>query len=954
MAQKLLFHKYLLKIHIALIICIALCSAKLMAQSVLLPGDIVIVSANSDSQSIDFIPLIDIEEGTEIYFSAGVWDDTTQTLHGEELSVEFLKSIDAGSSIHVNEVESELFKVTGSLGTQGDTRRLFAFQKMETYYRHIFALGWGKGKIWNVTSSDSASSDVPRALKEDELFLTLGTAKNYQYYIRNGASGTRDLLQKFVTDEANWRSSESSFPYFGTSFNLLSPPVILFERSLSTVSEQDSVAVLNVAIYEHDGSRLTVDVVFDSLQSIIDKEDINGYRSTKLNFTGLIGNALYEVHVPIIDDKNYEGRETGIFRLENLTKGNFGDFLAHSLVINDDEKPDVTISVVANNQVQPDVIEIRNEEDGVVSLTGWELVSNNMSFGFPRQLVLYPGETLKIVDQNKNEGSDSSDNVIYTNSESLLLSEEGGNLKLVDYKGEVINEKAYEKPLITENEKPTTSRESVASSSRNQAVKEISVMGQQGSAFVTLSKNMNPGWKVMNANDDILQAFPETEWIIWNEETSSFESFEESDHTTSSKSVIFGHFDANKAEKLSTWVQNENSAEKAISENNKRMHWKVSATDKNENGQIDQLEGLNLLLNDLNSSLSVKKVMHTLQTEYPEIEFSPTLYSINQKVAGELDFEPLTKKDSIPSKAPFWIMLKEKLVPTELVLDQDQLLESADLVEPATGQAQDEQQSITFALTIPETEIEETVKLNFEDDIENINSLKDLESYPELQPGDHSFFQSSFNLLGEYYKELDLSSEVTSNIEIPLYFETDKSNRIQLSVRAWENIPADWEIMIEDRQLDKKYMLRDGFVLNFEHQTRARNEGQIQEGEEDVQNDQFERKEDHRFTIHVIAERAEVQDTETTDKPRELELYQNYPNPFNPITTISFYIPEPREVKLSVFNIVGQPISVIVDGMLSAGEKHYEWDARDRPSGMYIYQLEVGNKVMTRKMTLVK
>ena len=91
-----------------------------------------------------------------------------------------------------------------------------------------------------------------------------------------------------------------------------------------------------------------------------------------------------------------------------------------------------------------------------------------------------------------------------------------------------------------------------------------------------------------------------------------------------------------------------------------------------------------------------------------------------------------------------------------------------------------------------------------------------------------------------------------------------------------------------------------------------------------------------------------------TDTPRELELYQNFPNPFNPITTISFFLPEPREVKLSVFNIVGQPIAVIVEGTLSAGEKHYEWDARERPSGMYIYQLEVGNKVMTRKMTLVK
>ncbi len=87
---------------------------------------------------------------------------------------------------------------------------------------------------------------------------------------------------------------------------------------------------------------------------------------------------------------------------------------------------------------------------------------------------------------------------------------------------------------------------------------------------------------------------------------------------------------------------------------------------------------------------------------------------------------------------------------------------------------------------------------------------------------------------------------------------------------------------------------------------------------------------------------------------RQLELHQNFPNPFNPVTTISFYLPEPEEIKLSVFNIVGQPVAVIAEGSLSAGEHQFEWDATDKPSGMYIYQLEVGKNVMTRKMTLVK
>ncbi len=59
-------------------------------------------------------------------------------------------------------------------------------------------------------------------------------------------------------------------------------------------------------------------------------------------------------------------------------------------------------------------------------------------------------------------------------------------------------------------------------------------------------------------------------------------------------------------------------------------------------------------------------------------------------------------------------------------------------------------------------------------------------------------------------------------------------------------------------------------------------------------------------------------------------------------------------VKLSVFNVVGQPVAVLTEGTLSPGDHEFEWDASGLPSGMYIYQLEVGNRILTQKMTLVK
>jgi len=65
-------------------------------------------------------------------------------------------------------------------------------------------------------------------------------------------------------------------------------------------------------------------------------------------------------------------------------------------------------------------------------------------------------------------------------------------------------------------------------------------------------------------------------------------------------------------------------------------------------------------------------------------------------------------------------------------------------------------------------------------------------------------------------------------------------------------------------------------------------------------------------------------------------------------------MPEEGEIKLSIFNIVGQPVAVLLEGTRAQGEHSLEWDASDMPSGIYIYQLEVGTKIMTRKMTLVK
>ena len=84
------------------------------------------------------------------------------------------------------------------------------------------------------------------------------------------------------------------------------------------------------------------------------------------------------------------------------------------------------------------------------------------------------------------------------------------------------------------------------------------------------------------------------------------------------------------------------------------------------------------------------------------------------------------------------------------------------------------------------------------------------------------------------------------------------------------------------------------------------------------------------------------------------ELGQNYPNPFNPITHIRFNIPGTADAKLTVFNIMGEAVANLVDGVVSAGGHTVSWNAANMPTGVYFYRLESGNFTQTRKLLLVK
>ena len=92
---------------------------------------------------------------------------------------------------------------------------------------------------------------------------------------------------------------------------------------------------------------------------------------------------------------------------------------------------------------------------------------------------------------------------------------------------------------------------------------------------------------------------------------------------------------------------------------------------------------------------------------------------------------------------------------------------------------------------------------------------------------------------------------------------------------------------------------------------------------------------------------------------KKFELYQNYPNPFNPITNISFSIENEANVRLSIYDISGKLIKILVDERKAPGFYSVLWEGSkenglEAPSGIYISRLNINGNAKTRKMILAK
>ncbi|MCH8568728.1 MAG: T9SS type A sorting domain-containing protein [Balneolales bacterium] len=192
-------------------------------------------------------------------------------------------------------------------------------------------------------------------------------------------------------------------------------------------------------------------------------------------------------------------------------------------------------------------------------------------------------------------------------------------------------------------------------------------------------------------------------------------------------------------------------------------------------------------------------------------------------------------------------------------------------------------------------------------------------------------------------------------LEIPLHAHVTRPGTYTISVTDYDASGIDF--YLHDALTGQSVPVVDGMNYTFSAEQTA--EKSVRNPFEVIAQDlQKQTKSPARFTISTGVSTS----TPVNDLPGTIALDQNYPNPFNPTTQIRYHLPEEANVRLEVFNVMGQRVATLQNGHQTPGTHNIAFDGSRLASGMYIYRLQVlnrngntaGNTVLTRKMMLIK
>jgi len=780
-------------------------------------------------------------------------------------------------------------------------------------------------------------------------------------------------------------------------------PVLKFKTSAVISSEERGRAVITVELVEGAATSVEADLVFLQEASTASLPDIDNYTTQSIRFgPEASAGETKTVSIAITDDQKFEGDETAVFQLKNITHGSIADPAVLTLTIRDNDTPEIVINEI---YAAPDAnmgdadgngtinsgdafIEFVNYGSTDIDISGWRVTDaeGNLRHLFPPGTVIFSSKSLVLFGSNSDSVANSGGfggAIIQTANEytELSLRDRENTIVLSDRKNNTVLEVSY----ISEEAKGRSLTRSP--DVYGSFIRHSEAAGSEGALF-------SPGTKVNGTSFDSKYAVGLRGGEGWymisspTQHTSFNDLFQdlwtqgingadlEGDNTVSNANIITWSESkaefispSNMAENLSPGkgyavfvfdndnttaaspqketykiINSENTDGRNNPENVSPVTIKISATDDNGNSNIDGNEGWNLLGNPFGTPISVANLLSVLSDADNSAQSSIQVWD-QQAGGGQGAFIEKTEGDRLAPFQAFWIRYTSELPPnTEVIMDKNAL--SFDRQNEFLKHSN--RTVFKFNLSLHDKQFFDRYYLEFGDQ----NSLKSdrLDAYKIF-----SLNPEAINLYsikgGNKLLKNSLPQNLNQIVEIPLAFEAPTRQQLTFRWEGLQNLPPDWEISLTDRKLDHSVNLKRESEYRF---------NVLQENFDNNQDERDEplykkTREEHGNVRFILTVKPESFDYNETDKlPESTQLNPNYPNPFNSSTTISYTLGRESNMKLTVWNIVGQKVATLVDGVVEAGTHEEIWSAANMPSGIYIVQMEVESEVYIRKMTLIK
>ena len=185
-----------------------------------------------------------------------------------------------------------------------------------------------------------------------------------------------------------------------------------------------------------------------------------------------------------------------------------------------------------------------------------------------------------------------------------------------------------------------------------------------------------------------------------------------------------------------------------------------------------------------------------------------------------------------------------------------------------------------------------------------------------------------------------------NKLTIPVIAEVTRSGAYQITVTDCELYGK--ELFLNDHERGESIRIESGVSYNFDLQHTAKppsNPFSV------ISNGLMKASPQNAVRFTISSDKLYRYDDEL---PGDIKLSQNYPNPFNPTTQIRYELPQQANVRLTVYDITGRQVATLVNETVQAGVHTVTFDAGSLSSGVYIYRLQAGNVLLSRKLTVIK